>query len=761
MPLYASINSFNAGELSPKMVGRTDVSQYHKGCSKLENFMVTPYGAAERRPGTVFVAFAKQSGHVRLIRFVFSSTVSYVCEFGDRYIRFFRSAAPVLDAEGAVVEIASPYLAQELADIQFVQSADVMTIVHPSRPVMELKRIAENSFTLTEKEFAFPPCLEPNLDDKATITPSAVSSSNGSWITLTASKDTFSAGNEGGYFQLIHTRKENEIAVDFKADGVTDALEVFGYWSFTTHGTWSGTVTIQRSFDGGNTWSDFRTYSSAKDVNISTDGTEEEENVLYRLRMEDYAASSTGTLKLCRCLLVNPDYSVTGVVRIGRVDSPTVAQGTVVKKLGGITPTSEWNEGAWSSRRGFPRSIAFYEERMIFGGSESRPQTVWGSKTNNWDNFLIGDKDDDALDFTIAADTVNTINWMVQHDALIIGTMDSEWTLSASDTSSALTPSNFRIRRQSVYGSAKVQAQMVGETVLFVQRGSRKVREFVFQWEKDGYAAPDMTILAEHITASGIIATALQQLPDSILWCVLSDGSLAALTYEREQEVIGWQKHVTSGKFISCAVVPNGDEDLIYFAVDRGGKICIEVMAGRNQSADPVKQIYTDCSKVFTFEERARKLTGLEHLEGLTVQILADGSVHPERTVKDGSVTLDYPVKCCVAGLGFVSTLSPMPMELDTQSGSTMLRVKGISELRLRVYSSVGGKVACGNGSPQTIISRDILEDNFDSFISQKTEMVKILTVSGFGESTSITVTQADPLPFNLSVLTAIYQIGE
>ena len=755
MPVYASLNSFNAGELSPKMLGRIDVSQYSKGCRTLRNFLVTPYGAAERRPGTKFLCNAKYSNKaIRLIRFVYSSTISYVCEFGDHYIRFIKDDAQVV-YNNAILELVSPYGQNDLADIKFVQCADVMTLVHPNYPVYELKRTAVNLFTLTEKDYEYPPMLDPNLEDSHKITPSAKTGN----ITLTATHNTFESGNVGGYFQLIHTRKENEISKDFTANGTSTTLEVFGYWTFTTHGTWTGMITIQRSFDNGATWSDYRTYSSANDSNVSTSGEEEEDDVLYRIQMENYSQSSTGTLKLCRCLFVNPDFVTTGVVKVTTYTDAKHVSGTVIRKLGGTDATHEWNEGAWSAMRGFPRTVAYFEERMIFGGTAYRPQTVWGSKTNAWDNFLVGDKDDSGLDFTLASDTVNTISWMCQHTALVIGTEDSEWTLSASDSNAALTPSNFRARRQSVYGSSGISALMVGEVILFVQRGGRKVREFVYSWEKDGYTSPDMTILADHITKSGIVETALQQLPDSILWCVLGDGSVAALTYERDQEVIGWHKHSTDGRIFSCCVIPNGDEDKVYFAVERNGAKMIEVMAGR--SISNVEDAYfVDSGKVFTGSAMTT-LNGLEHLNGKTVKILADGAVQRDKIVSNGAVTLDVPANKVAVGLAYDSILSPMPIEIEMQNGQSVLRKKTVSELRIRVYGSVGGKVRCGGDSWQKIISRDVLDDFMDSAITPKDDVVVLNMISGHETSTTIEIAQDDPMPFNITSIVATYDVAE
>lgn len=756
MGVYASLNCFNAGELSPRMIGRNDVSQYSKGCRILKNFMVTPYGSVERRPGTEYIANTKYSDMVsRLVRFVYSSEVGYVCEFGDKYIRFFRDGIPVLNSSGSVHEVETPYLSEEVSRLQFIQSADVMTIIHPSHCVMELKRVSENEFNLIEKAYEYPPVLDPNIDDEHTIKPSGLSGS----IELTASKDTFTSGNVGGYYQLVHTRKNNEISKDFTSDGTSDSIEVFGYWTFTTHGTWTGNVTIQRSFDGGNSWNDFRTYSSANDSNTSTSGEEENKDVLYRISMRDYSQSSSGTLKKCRCLLVNPDFQITGVVKITAVTDSKTAAGQVISKLGDITETSEWNEGAWSDRRGYPSAIAYYEERMVLGGTKSNPNRIWASKTNDWDNFLVGSKDDDGIDLTIASDTVNTISWFCQHDALIIGTLDSEWTLSASDSSKALTPSNFQLRRQSVYGSTFNSAQMVGDTVLFVQRGGKKVREFVFQWEKNGYVCPDMTVLADHISRGGIREIALQRLPDSILWCVLEDGTAAALTYERDQEVVGWHRHETEGKILSCCVIPSGAEDCVYFVVKRDSQIFIEMLHGRkfDRTAD---SFFVDCGKKVT-GSKLTSVIGLGYLEGKTVQVFADGAVHRELTVESGKIDLDYEVSEVTVGLGYESVLSPMPIEVELQNGQSVLRKKCIGSIRLRSYSSVGGEIRCGSDGWQKVFSRDVLMDRLDSGIEAKDDVVVLNMLSGSDYTPVIEVRQRDPLPLNVSSMVVVYDVNE
>ena len=791
MAAFAAINRFNAGELSPKMSCRADVEQYSGGCKTLQNFLVTPYGSVERRPGTRFISRAKYSDKpVRLIRFVCSSTVAYLIEAGDLYFRFFRDGNPVTSG-GSPLEIVTPYSAAELDDLAFIQSADVMTIASKNHPVMELKRTAEDAFSLAEKSFQYPPMLDPNLDDSVTITASALSGNVSLVATIPqnySGEPVFTAGNVGGFFELVHIRTENEISVDFNdrgtvpaspetgadggpvsglikvdenGDAVSGALEVKGYWSFTTHGTWTGNLMIQRSFDNGTTWNDFRSFSSTNDGNFTDSGTEEEDDCLYRLKMNGYEHSSSGTIKLCRCLFLNPDFQQTGVVKITSVTDSTHAAATVIKKLGRTAPTAEWSEGAWSARRGFPRALTFFEERMFFAGTAHQPQRIWASKTAAWDNFFLGGKDDDGLDFVLASDTVNDIQWLMAHEnALVIGTMDSEWTLSAADSGDAVTPTDFHARRRATFGSRRGSAHLVGETILFVQRGGRKVREFVYQWEKNGYASADMTVLAEHITSSGIRESAISCLPDTILWCLLGNGKLAALTYERTQEVVGWHRHQTQGFIRSIACLPAGEEDRLYWAVERDGGIYIELMAKRVPDS-PADAYYVDSGAKKVSDTAFDSVAGLSHLEGQTVQILADGALEAPRVVTDGTVTLDRPAKKVILGLGYDSIVEPMSIEGDAGNGSTLLRRKTIGEVRIMLYDSVGGVVSCCASNDWEIVSRDALFDPMDSAITPKSEVVRVPGYGGFADAATVRVRQSDPLPLNVAGMSILYDVVE
>lgn len=746
--MYATVNAFNAGELSEKMSGRVDVAQYYKGCRTLQNFLVTPYGAVERRPGTKFIARAKYDGKaVRLIPFKFSADISYVLEFGDCYIRAYRDDA-------FVCELESPYGENDLSEIKYVQSADVMFLAHGKYMVRELKRTSATVFELNELEIKFPALLDPNITE-TTITPSAATGE----ITLTASADIFEAGHVGSLWELVHLRTGGTVHRLFGADGTSAELEVYGYWNFSTHGTWSGIVKLQRSEDGEN-WVDYRTFSSMFDANAETSGEEETEGVFYRATLTGYVAADPEQYEnaFCGIVLANTDNLVSGIVQIDSVTDGQNASGTVIKKMGATTATKEWSEAAWSIKRGFPRTVSFFEERLMFGGTDYQPQTIWGSKTNSWNEFETGDKEDDGLNFTLASDTINTIHWMLQGDALMIGTVDAEWTLSGA-LGEALSPSTPYARRQSAFGSRAIAAKMAGDIVVFAQRRGRKVRGFIYTQDKQGYVSPDLTLMSEHITESGVIDIQIQQQPDTIVWCLLENGTAAALTYERDQEVIGWHRIATDGAIKSVCILPNNFEDVIYLTVERGGKSCLERLAAREY--DTISDaVYCD-SCVTVTGENLMSVSGLDHLEGKTVQVFADGAVQLDKTVTNGTVTLETKVNKVTCGLGYESILSPMPIEIEMQNGKSVLRRKVISEVRVKVYKSIGGELRAGDDVFQEMISRDVLEDSLDSAIHEKTETLQFHTASGYKESAIVEVRQIKPLPLNISMMTMIYNVAE
>jgi hypothetical protein len=312
-----------------------------------------------------------------------------------------------------------------------------------------------------------------------------------------------------------------------------------------------------------------REYDSNADRNIITSGSELERCGI-KLFVKAWVSATNA-----RATLTVSNYAVGGQVKITAVANDGLsATGTVQEWLGadsaGGRTTKLWYEAAFSGSRGYPRSVAMHEQRLCFGGATADPNTLWCSAIDDFENFAAGPNPDDALSFTLAASEGNRINWMYSQSDLLVGTSGDEWTIGSADTAQTLSATNVQANRQSSYGSKYMRAALVNDVLLFVQRNGRKVRELVYELNKDGWIAPDLTLLAEHVTKGEVVELAYQQQPDAILWCVRGDGQLIGMTYERDQKVVGWHRHVTAGTFESVATIYGiGTEDEVWVVVNR------------------------------------------------------------------------------------------------------------------------------------------------------------------------------------------------
>ena len=432
-----SIPSFTAGEMSDSMQGRTDFAKYFSAASRIENFVVLPHGPITRRPGTHFVAEVKDStAKTRLIPFTFSTEQTYILEFGNQYIRFYKDNGQITSG-GSAFEITSPYTTAQLFDIKFAQSADIMYLTHESHPVKKLSRTGHTSWTLTDCSFTDGPYLDTNTTS-TTLTPAATS---GTAINLNASAAVFVSTDVGRLVRL------------------------------------SG-----------------------------------------------------------------------GFGKITNFNSSTLVQIDILDDFDNTNAVSTWKLGAFSVATGFPRCVSFFEQRLVFAGTSSQPQTMFFSKSGDYENMSSGTNDDDAMVYTIASNQVNAIQAMKATRTLIVMTTGGEYAVSSGASQDAITPTNINIRKQSNYGSSGVDALSIGNATIFVQRAKRKIRELAYNFDTDGYTAPDLTILADHISVGGFTDMAYQQEPYSIVWAVRSDGQLAGLTYNRLENVVAWHRHIFGGK---------------------------------------------------------------------------------------------------------------------------------------------------------------------------------------------------------------------
>jgi len=835
------LTNFTGGELSPRLDGRTDLTKYSSGCSTLENLVVYPHGSAARRPGSTFIAeVADSDNKTRLIPFEFSTTQTYMLEFSNLKMRVYKDKGAVLEGDktitgitqanpavvtatshgysngdevlisgvsgmtevngkrflvadkttntfelqdkdgvdinstsftayasggvsNKVFELATPYTTAQLFDLKFAQSADVMYITHPEHEVEKLSRTGHTSWTLTDVDFTKGPMQDANITD-TTLNPGQ--SAVGTGISLVASAVTGINGGSG--FQ-------------------------------------------------------------------STD--------------------------VGRFVFLNSGYA-----KITAVADTTNATIEILTALSSASATADWRLGAFSDTTGHPSCVTFFEQRLVFAGTTNQPQTVFFSKSGDYENMdaNIGGTvaDDDAIIYTIASNQVNAIRFMTATRTLIIGTAGGEFTVSGGSVDTAITPTNILIKKQSNHGAANVDAIAVGNATLFLQRAKRKIRELAYNFDVDGYIAPDMTILAEHISEGGLTQIAYQQEPNQLVYAVRGDGELVGLTYQREQQVTAWHRHIFGGRFGNATItvtdfanIANGtrivltkadgttttftsatsatsgkfhttssnnqtatnlktlidadsdftatvssnvvtitetsplstgfltitslDDSVRLAKTDEGKAVCesvaviptddteYEVYVIVKRTINGATRRFVEVLNVFDFDQTdntsfnfldsalsysgsaVSTISGLDHLEGQTVSILADGASHPDKTVSSGSITLDRSALNVKVGLAYTSLLQTMRLNAGSQNGTSQGKTKRIYDITVRMFETIGVEVGPNLSDMERIpfrSSADLMDEGIPPFTGDKeVEFRGNYETDGF-----IFVRQTQPLPFTI-----------
>ena len=409
----------------------------------------------------------------------------------------------------------------------------------------------------------------------------------------------------------------------------------------------------------------------------------------------------------------------------------------------------------------YPSVVTFFEQRLVFANTAANPQTIWFSKNADYTNFTAGTGDNDALIYTIASNTVDSIRYLSSTRVLAIGTTGGEFVLTSTNDG-PVTPTTTLIRKYSNYGTANVEPVQVADVTLFLQRGARKVREFKFVGDVNtsGYAAPDMTILAEHISQGGITQFAYQQEPESIVWALRSDGTLLGLTYRREEEVVGWHKHTIGGVFgtgqaivESIAPLPTdtGNDDL-YLIVKRTinsqTKRYVEVLKPFDFGSVTTAAFFVDSGLAYS-GSAVTSLSGLYHLEGQSVAILANGATHPDETVSGGGITLDYSSTTAAVGFSYTSEMQTMRIESGSEDGTSQGKPKRIHAVTLRLFETVGIEVGNSSSEIDRIPFRDssmAMDQGIPLFTGDK----EIEFPGGFDNDDRIYVRQSQVLPMTV-----------
>ena len=783
------VTNFRAGELSPRLEGRIDLQKYNEAAQTLQNMLVFPQGGTTRRPGTKFAGRSKDGGKVRLINFEFSDEQAYVLEFGVNYIRFFKDGGILTEAVknitgitkanpavvtsnshgfsngdrvfisgvvgmtqvnsleftvagattntfqlsgvdssayttyssggtvGKIVEVTTTYSITDIFEINHAQSADVLYLAHKDHEPAKLTRTTATSFTLSDIAFVDGPYLDENLTDTTLY-----ASADTGTITITASASLFTSADVG---RLIRFREVLEVTYDEWAASTSYANNEFVRYDGHVYKQVTGS-----------------TQTSGNTPPVHTSGTETYGAIDWEYRHDD-----------------------TGYAKITVFTSATVVTAVVQEDDGGIfvlphnvvgssNATKKWSLGAFDGDQGFPRAVAFYEERLYFAGTTGQPQSIFGSVTADFENHTPGTEDDKAVNITIASDQVNVIKHLLPARFLQVLTTSSEFTLSGGTGTTPVTPTNINVLRETTFGSSDIRPLRAGNSTILIQKGLEKVKEITFDLDTDGLLGVDLSILADHLPRGGLTDMIWQQEPELILWFVHSDGGLIGLTYDRANGAVGWHDHDLGGSGIveSITAIPSGAEDQVYLSVKRtinGATVRhIETLTTIDFGDDVGDAFYVDSGLTYS-GSATTTITGLNHLEGETVAILADGAAHADKTVSGGSITLDRSSSKVHVGYSYSSIVETLRMEAGADDGIAQGKIKRIHGVTARFFKSVGAEIGPDVNNLDRLPFRDSSMD-MDTAIPLFSGDKEIFFPSGYDNDARVVIRQNQPLPMTV-----------
>jgi hypothetical protein len=710
------LTNFTSGELSPRLSGRVDVAKYFNGCQTLENFLVHPHGGITRRSGMRYVADAvRHETASALLSFEDAQGQAWVLEFGanaqgEGVLRFFYDGGRVLDAQGGVLELATPYVAAHLAGLRAVQDRQELILTHPLVAPRVLSRTAGGGFALAE-------------------------------LPLDARPGTWGEGN----WPALCCLHEDRLVFAATPD------EPFTLWFSRTSGHRDFRLCTREVPLTG--WDDFEIADGSGDARA--DGRAGDTFLLLggdtfsqgsALCGDVYDAGGEATPRYYRYSGQRIITASSGSLRATFRDAPAASSEIEsVRKADGALNASFWEEFAVGSR--------------INADPGSDPL------------------DDDGLEITLSAQQGGRICFLAPRDKLWIGATCGEWTVSGSALGAPVTPGGVKADRQGTSGAAQAAACPAGHATLYVQRSGRKVREMAYRFESDAYTSRDLTLLSAQVAAPGLTQLAFAQEPDPVLFCVRADGVLVAMTYLPEQDVCAFSRILTDGAVEAACVVPSDAQgrDELWLVVRRSApgengqpltRRFIETLEPAfSEDAESVSEAFFLDAGLSYAGEPVTELTGLSHLAGRSVQVLADGAVLPERTVSaQGAITLPRAASRVHAGLGYVSVLKPMRLEFSGARGSSQTRTKRITEVSVRLYRSLGGKVGPEGGREggrlEPLLYRTSA-DPMDGPPALFTGDKAVRFPQGWGTDGVLTVVQDQPLPMTVLLVAPTLAINE
>lgn len=548
-------------------------------------------------------------------------TGNFWVEFKSRAKRIILVDSCTIEAAGAMA-LTAPWEEADLSLLRHDQSGDIVYVACDGYQQYKIERRSTRSWSVVVYEPEDGPFRTVNVST-TTIAASATSGN----VTLTASKPLFRSQHVGALFQI--TSVGQTVSASINADNTfTNSIRVTGVttargFTVVLSGTWTATVTLQRSFDDGASWVDVQTWT------VNTSGTFNDgldnQVILYRIGVK----TGDFTVGPVEAALAITTGSITGVARLTAFTSSTSVSAEILTDLGGTTATEDWAEGRWSDLRGYPSAVALHEGRLAWAGRDQFDLSI-SDAFDGFDPEFEGDAG--PISRSIGAGPVDTINWLLSLQRLLAGGQAAEFSVRSSSLDEPLTPTNFNLKTGSTQGSAPVAAVLVDQSGVMVQRGGTRIYELNFGENGVDYQASHLSALAPSIGAPGIVKIVVQRQPDTRLHFIRSDGTVVLMVFDKLEEVVALLEIETAtGDAIEDAVVlpgdPGDEEDHVTYSVRRSingaTKRYHEKWAFESQVGDLTVNRQADCFATYS-QTASSSITGLTHLAGRTDVVIWD-----------------------------------------------------------------------------------------------------------------------------------------
>jgi len=737
------------GELSPKLHARVDSQIFRQGLKLCRNFSVMVPGGIQKRSGTRWVTPAalnpanNTSPIGKLMPFTFSETQAYVLEFGDQQLGFIYQGGVVESSPGVRYTIQTPYNAEDLDRLTGTQSADVVYLVHPDYPIHKLERRGETDWRIVPLNIKNGPWLDVNdsdndIDPNGLLKPSISATSNqgsGASNTLVENVGVYWRWNSKnhGYWLRYDLGFNAYPCNGYIITGATIAWDdqsrvVYTYpreWTLeganSTSGPW---VVLDRRFAESD-WQrgETRAYYFDNDKAYRylrldvTKGNGEKENhaighVNFSFKGRPGSIDFLNTDNVNRGEGLNAGdvgrqvrwqgqdgfwriFTITGIV------NSTTANGTWEGFWIWEDKTSRaWQLGAFSENSGYPKSVTIFQERLTFAGTKAQPRTVFMSASGDYEDFELPDplSDDSPITVTVAGSRQDQIEWLREvEDMLMVATTDNVLSIAGTENN-VITPTSIRQKKHAGFGAQpKQQPVRVGPIVLFPGFHGQTFHELVYDAQLNGYDAPNVAVLADHLFKSKVRDLSFSQVPLDVIYIVNGDGDMMAMTYERAQQVVGFGLFdFPNAEVMSIATIPELGTDATYLLmrryIDDRWQHYIERLERPFDYGTDADAWFLDSALPYS-GAATNIITGLSHLEGQTVRVYGWDATpgdqfiaHPaqeEYVVVGGQIELSMPVTYALVGIPYKAHAKMLPpAAIDVEDGSgygRKVRVDGVT----------------------------------------------------------------------------------